>query len=638
MKNIFPHGIKHITRHVKTVTCHLQKHHKKYLFGMFGGFALVKLFLLVFGFSLVSYTTISTFAELESGCSLSWEYYTGEYETWGYLTLEQLTWGYYTGCTTIPWYWTGGTEDEFGVLTGQTWVEQEETWCTFTGETLTWWYMTWFYLTWWYRTWGEVVCEEEQGTGDEGLGNGICESGDIVWSMPLSWSVVRNIFSFVWSYSGTDCLISGLSLQIFDHNNQWITLWTIVSWATSYSFDSQRLYNFEHSGYYNVSWTGLSGQQIYLYTGIYTWVYSRLFTWYQVKLLHPNQTSLYTSSVFTIDNEYPTVTWISLLSGISSSGYLNGSGIVTLNFTANEVLSWLQVTLWSGASLTSSAVSWLLYSYIWNLSGHAPEGLLLAHLVFVDLAGNTWALVYTSSLIFDSVSPTLTGFVFTAHTWWVLMSFSWSEPIRYTSTYSRTGLTSVTGANLDYMTGQQLDFSWLERDQTYTFTLDVYDRANNTQAVTGDILWMASWAVVSHVHLVTPSITGTSLLTTGTLTGLANTLKIEIEKFTACKNALSYSPIEIAVRRNNFVLQMPAFKKSQVKTLVNGFALFVLDKVKKDYKIHSGDIVDITKKFDNFLIILKLLRDDDNSCKQNLSNYYINQFRQALEEYKINLE
>jgi hypothetical protein len=83
---------------------------------------------------------------------------------------------------------------------------------------------------------------------------------------------------------------------------------------------------------------------------------------------------------------------------------------------------------------------------------------------------------------------------------------------------------------------------------------------------------------------------------------------------------------------------MPMFQKSQMKTLVNAFTLFVLDKVKHNYAMNSDNIAEITKKFDNFLIILKLLRDDDNSCKQNLSNYHISQFRKALEEYKLTVE
>ncbi|MEI8008309.1 MAG: hypothetical protein WCI00_02455 [bacterium] len=102
-----------------------------------------------------------------------------------------------------------------------------------------------------------------------------------------------------------------------------------------------------------------------------------------------------------------------------------------------------------------------------------------------------------------------------------------------------------------------------------------------------------------------------------------------------CKNALSYTPIQLDVRGNKFVLQMPMFQQSQIKTLVNAFTLFVLDKIKNNAGITSDEITEITKKFDNFLIILKLLRDDNDSCKQNLSNYHISQFKNVLEEFNI---
>lgn len=122
------------------------------------------------------------------------------------------------------------------------------------------------------------------------------------------------------------------------------------------------------------------------------------------------------------------------------------------------------------------------------------------------------------------------------------------------------------------------------------------------------------------------------------MANLAVVLKAEVGKFNSCKDALTYTPIELNVGNNIFTIQMPVFKKSQMKTLVNAFTLFVLDKVKNNPDISSGDIAQITNKFDSFLVILKLLRDDDNTCKQNLSNYHISQFRQTLEEFKLNLE
>lgn len=147
--------------------------------------------------------------------------------------------------------------------------------------------------------------------------------------------------------------------------------------------------------------------------------------------------------------------------------------------------------------------------------------------------------------------------------------------------------------------------------------------------------WTNLGKIVSTIFVV-PA-TGDQLLT-GNLSTLAVTLKKEVEKFNACKDVLSYSPIVVEVRRNDYTIHMPKFKKSQVKTLVNAFTLFVLDEIKGDYKITKSDIEQITNKFDNFLVILKLLRDDDNSCKQNLSNYHISQFEQVLEKYDIHID
>ena len=167
--------------------------------------------------------------------------------------------------------------------------------------------------------------------------------------------------------------------------------------------------------------------------------------------------------------------------------------------------------------------------------------------------------------------------------------------------------------------------------------MTIYDRAWNMRSVTGDVLQTALWTILSHVSIVPIATTVKEVVLSWTLSTLAVVLKAEIEKFNVCKNSLSYTPVELNVRNNKFTIQMPIFQKAQMKTLVNAFTLFVLDKVKKDASLGSGDIAEITKKFDSFLIILKLLRDDDNTCKQNLSNYHISQFQRALEEYKISM-
>ncbi len=616
-----------------TLHHHIKHHHKKYLFGIFGGFAVVKLLLLVVWWWVVT-DIVLTNAQLASWCTLTGQYYTGEYTTWGYLTGQELTWWSLTGCIIEPWYLTWGALDESGNLTGQTRIEESQTWCFLTGQILsewyfTGWYLTWGYLTWWSLTWCIQEIENTQSSG-----NAICESWDIRWITPLSWSVLRDIFPINLVYSWTDCLVSGLSLQLRDHNNQWISLGTLASWTTSFAFDSKKLYSFQQSWFYHIIWN-TGAWNFSMYTWTYTGVYKRLWTWYIVRLLDGTWISLYETPTFTIDNESPLLTGIVLQSSWSSPWYLNISWVVILTFTASEELANLNVTLWSGTSSTSSSLSWLFYTYTRHLNSLYPEGALVATIAFADTAGNTWNVFSPSSLIFDKTKAIVTWFVFDISTGGLRLSYLWSEVTSYTVSYQRTWWILFTGSSIEYLTGQQVIFTGLEKDQAYVFNLNIFDRAGNIRVVTGDFMLTSLGNIASNIYLL-PLVAVD--ITTGTLVTLASTLKFEVEKFNACKTGIIYTTIELTIKQNPFTLQMPNFQKEYIKTLVSAFTLFIMDKVKNNATISIDEMNNLTKKFNDFLIILKLLRDDDNTCKQNLSNYYIIQFKNVLQEYNINLE
>jgi len=82
---------------------------------------------------------------------------------------------------------------------------------------------------------------------------------------------------------------------------------------------------------------------------------------------------------------------------------------------------------------------------------------------------------------------------------------------------------------------------------------------------------------------------------------------------------------------------MPNFSKSDIRKIVNAFTIVVMDKLERS-DLTKDDLDSIANSFDDFLIVLKLVRDDDNQCKQNLSNYHIRAFQKTLNEYKISLE
>lgn len=82
---------------------------------------------------------------------------------------------------------------------------------------------------------------------------------------------------------------------------------------------------------------------------------------------------------------------------------------------------------------------------------------------------------------------------------------------------------------------------------------------------------------------------------------------------------------------------MPQFQNDTVKKLVQAFTVFMVATLKKEANLTIEDLNFLTKRFNNILIILKLVRDDENECKQNLSNYHILQFQRAMAEYGIEL-
>ena len=80
---------------------------------------------------------------------------------------------------------------------------------------------------------------------------------------------------------------------------------------------------------------------------------------------------------------------------------------------------------------------------------------------------------------------------------------------------------------------------------------------------------------------------------------------------------------------------MPSFEKSEVRKLVSAFSYYVIKKLDSVHTLDQTELDAITKTYNNFLVVLKLMKDDDNSCKQNLGNYYMGLFKSTMEKYGI---
>lgn len=232
----------------------------------------------------------------------------------------------------------------------------------------------------------------------------------------------------------------------------------------------------------------------------------------------------------------------------------------------------------------------------------------------------------------DNTLPTLSQFILTGSiASGRYISFTASEPVRFALQYLQSGSSAqVEYLQDDSLTGHEYTLSGIQLETRYDFTLQLDDVVHNTGNYKGSFVISSTGSVI-----LSYALSSGSLVTTGVLMELSNILKEEINKFNTCKAALEYNDIELNIHKNMYMLHIPSFTKTYVKQVVSAFTLLVLDRVEQDKALTQPELQEITDKFDNFLIILKLIRDDENACKQNLSNYHISQFKRALDEYGI---
>ena len=221
----------------------------------------------------------------------------------------------------------------------------------------------------------------------------------------------------------------------------------------------------------------------------------------------------------------------------------------------------------------------------------------------------------------DNQAQTLTGLYFiysgSSSTGSVHFLFSGNKLMNYVNVSLSTGAVinqTVSGMAYDYIIGGfGKGFSGV-----IGYTVSFADIFGNTGLIAG----------TGYLSFVWNSGTGTVL-------SIFESLKQEISKFNQCKSTLTYKPISLDIDKNVFKLNMPNFQKEDTKKLVNAFSSVMIKKINGVHSLSQNEVDDITKTYNNFLIVLKLVRDDDNECKQNLGNYYMGLFKSTMENYGI---
>lgn len=121
--------------------------------------------------------------------------------------------------------------------------------------------------------------------------------------------------------------------------------------------------------------------------------------------------------IYSIDNTNPTLNTVTITSNNATTTLAKTGNTVTLNFTASESVTNLNVTI-AGHTVTATNTSGNNYSATYVLTNTDTEGIIPFTIQFKDIAGNTGATVSTTTdtktVTFDRTIPTLTTVTFTS--------------------------------------------------------------------------------------------------------------------------------------------------------------------------------------------------------------------------------
>jgi len=467
--------------------------------------------------------------------------------------------------------------------------------------------------------------------------NWICGPEDIIFLRPLSGEILRWDIDMEWEYENTDCIGSSFIIKLRDANTQYVTIWT-ANYSNTWSiFDSSLLY----SWFYNITWLNASGNEIVLHTWQYLWVNTRYFSWHKIVMYLSNMDVLYEWDDFTIDNEIPTLDNVNLIVTWVNSGYVWLNTDVLINFDSSEELTGITVNvLGTNALLTNK--SWNNYTYSMGLSVENTQWNIVYNIEFEDLAWNTGYVEWSSNVKFDRTIPAVTELIFT-RTWdYIKLQLDTNELSKLNFIYTLSWNNTWYSYDTQYLTSHTYMFSGVNTWQYYNYSISIRDFANNIWYVwwyfklSGDTIDYTYDNIGSGEMLVSLWF-NTWDINTGDINTWSMIQKIieEIEKFKACRESITdLNNINIPIRSYSAAVKMPEFDKSYVKKLVSAFSIVLFDRVGKVW-LNQSEINIITSEFNDFLIILKLIQDDENQCEQNLSNHYMSKFKNTLEKYNL---
>lgn len=333
---------------------------------------------------------------------------------------------------------------------------------------------------------------------------------------------------------------------------------------------------------------------------------------------------LYEWEEFTIDNEAPSLSGVELNTDVTSWNYIWLGKKVSVSFSANEELSWVVVNiLWIDADLENKENN--NYEYISYLSEGHTTGNIIYNIEFEDLAGNTWYYEWYSNVVFDKDYPRVTKLRFTRTGDDVKLVLNTDKETNLEFVYVLSWTNTWYTINSASWTSHDILLKNIKTWYYYNYSIAIKSLANN--------IWYVWWYfTISWDDIIYDyqNISGSNMLVGVWFEdrklnswSILDSLLVEIDKFNSCKNWIpKFNSVNIPIWLYYAKVKMPELEKSYIRKLVSAFSIVLFERVENAWL--DKEVIDkITEEFNDFLVILKLVQDDDNECEQNLSNYYM---------------